>query len=61
METKEILKELDAIFKMVSSIPVTNDFIDVSAAARNKLRKVYTMVKMNDKEEPKNETIGIQS
>lgn len=50
METKEILKELDTIYQMVSSIPVTNDFIDVSAAARTKLRNVYRTIKYMQQE-----------
>lgn len=37
----EIMKELDAIYKTVSSIPVTGDAVDAMAVVRAKLRKIY--------------------
>lgn len=37
----EILKELDYVFRTISSIPVTGDSIDKMAVARAKLRKIY--------------------
>lgn len=45
-----ILKELDVIFQLVSSIPVSGNDVDVMAAARNKLRKVYTQLKEQEME-----------
>lgn len=40
----EILKELDSVFKMISTIPVSGDSVEVMAAAKNELRKVYAKV-----------------
>lgn len=37
----ETLKELSAVFQIVSSIPVTGDSIDTMAVVRSKLRKIY--------------------
>ena len=37
----EILKELDTVFRLVSSIPVVGNDVDTMAAVRVKLRKVY--------------------
>ena len=37
----EIMKELDSIYKTVSSIPVTGDAVDAMAVVRAKLRKIY--------------------
>lgn len=34
----EILKEIDAAFKLISTIPVTQDAVDVMAMARHHLR-----------------------
>lgn len=42
---KELLEELDAAFRMISSVPVTGDAIDVIASARGKLRHVYAELK----------------
>ena len=55
----EILKELDYVFRMISSIPVTEDSIDKMAVARAKLRKIYTTIQnlppnTNAKEDPTN-------
>lgn len=41
----EILKELDYVFRTISSIPVTEDSIDKMAVARAKLRKIYATLK----------------
>lgn len=47
-----ILKEIDSIFKMISSVPVTGDAIDVMAAARAKLRRIHgELQKMDEKKE----------
>ena len=38
---EEIMKELDSVYKTVSSIPVTGDAVDAMAVVRAKLRKIY--------------------
>ena len=38
---KEILKEINEAFIMISRIPVTGDAVDAMAVARAKLRKVH--------------------
>lgn len=40
-----IISEIDTIFKIISSIPVSGDSVDAIAAARVKLRKVYSELK----------------
>lgn len=49
----EVLKELEYVFRAISSIPVTNDSIDIMAVARAKLRNIYAQLKniSKDKEE----------
>ena len=37
----ETLKELNHVFQLVSSVPVTGDSVDTVAAVRAKLRKIY--------------------
>ena len=44
---KELLNELDFVFKMISNIPVSGDSVDLMAASRNKLRNIYSAI--NDK------------
>lgn len=39
---KEVLNELDAAYKLISSVPVRGDAIDIIAEARARLRKAYT-------------------
>lgn len=39
---KDILNELDTAYKLISSVPVCGDAIDVIAEARARLRKAYT-------------------
>lgn len=39
-----IMQELQIIYRTVSSVPVTNDNIDVMAEVRARLRKVYAEV-----------------
>ena len=51
----EILKELEAVFQTISSIPVTHDSVDMMAVARSKLRKVYTQLKEANVESPRKE------
>lgn len=42
---ENILKELNSVFQLVSSIPVTGDAVDTMAVTRAKLRKVYADLK----------------
>ena len=52
---EQILKNLDSAFRMISSIPVTGEHVDIMAAARNNLRKAYAEIeKLNTKEETEN-------
>lgn len=51
----EILKELEAVFQTISSIPVTHDSVDMMAVARSKLRKVYAQLKEVNVEFPRKE------
>lgn len=37
----ELMEEIDTVYKMISTVPVTGDNIDTMAAARSKLRKIY--------------------
>ena len=37
----ELIKELDSAYRMISSVPVTGDAIDLIAGARASLRKVF--------------------
>lgn len=39
---KEVLSEIDTVFKLISSIPVYGDSVDLVADARARLRKIYT-------------------
>lgn len=52
----EILKELDAVFQTISSIPVTHDSVDAMAVARAKLRRVYAQLKDIAEKESEGET-----
>lgn len=40
----EIKMELESVFKMISGLTVSGDNVDIVAAARSKLRKVYAMI-----------------
>lgn len=58
----EIMEEIDTVYKMISTVPVTGDHIDTMAAARSKLRKIYaglTKIELematNKQEEPAEE------
>ena len=42
---EKILNDLDECFKLISSVPVSGESVDMIAAARNKLRKVYAELK----------------
>lgn len=50
----DLIKEIGLTYKLISSIPVTNDAIDISATARAKLRRVEAALiemKRNEKAE----------
>lgn len=53
----EILKELEAVYQTISSIPVTHDSVDAMAVVRSKLRKIYAQMKeVNTESTGKEET-----
>lgn len=48
----QILKNIDSAFRLMSSIPVSGDNVDIMSAARNNLRRAYAeLEKMNTKKE----------
>ena len=47
---KELMKELDSVFKMISRIPVSGDNVDLMAASRERLRYVYASLKKMDED-----------
>ena len=51
---KELMEELDTAFRLMSSVPVTGDAIDLMAGARAKLRHVFEELKKMDESEEKN-------
>ena len=56
----EIMKELDVVYKTVSSIPVTGDAVDAMAVVRAKLRKIYAELD-NAKEEVTADGDGVRA
>lgn len=38
----ELITEIESVYKMISSVSVSGDNIDLIAAARAKLRKIHT-------------------
>lgn len=51
----EIKMELESVFKMISGLTVSGDNVDIVAASRSKLRKVYAMLDELPKTEDKPE------
>ncbi len=47
---KELMKDINEAFVMVSGIPVTGDAVDAVAVVRAKLRKVYAELERLDAE-----------
>lgn len=41
----DIMNDIDAAFRMISTIPVSGDAVDAVAAARSKLRSAYAKLK----------------
>ena len=50
---KEIQQHLEEAFRLISSIPVKGDFIDIMAVARNNLRTAYRL--LDEKKESRSE------
>lgn len=48
---QEIMKDVDAAFKLISTLTVSGDAVDVVAAAKNHLRKAHAELKKKDGEE----------
>lgn len=46
----ELQKELDRAFKMISSVCVSGDGVDMMAAARESLRRAYQLAAPPDEE-----------
>lgn len=53
---KDLMKELDSAFRMLSSIPVSGEAVDLMAGARNKLRNIYSELKKMDSEHADEQT-----
>ena len=41
----EIMEEINNAFKLISSIPVQGDFVEIMAGARESLRKAFDLAK----------------
>lgn len=50
---KEVLSEIDTIFKLISSIPVYGNSVDLVADARARLRNLYAELENKEREENK--------
>lgn len=48
----EMIKEVDAIYRMISTIAVSGDAVDAVAAVRAKLRKLYAAMEHMTPQEP---------
>ena len=47
----ELVKDLEFAYRMISSIPVSGDAVDMMASARAKLRKAVVELKVNEQKE----------
>lgn len=47
-EKTELQKEIDGAYQILASIPVSGDFVEVMAAARQKLRSAYSLAKHSE-------------
>ena len=47
----ETIKELEAAFKLLSTVAVSGDAVDVMAMVRNKLRKIHAELKKMEVEQ----------
>lgn len=46
----KILNDLNAVFKMISTIPVTGESVEIMASSKNMLRQIYAEIKRKDAE-----------
>lgn len=56
----EIINELNSVYKMISSLVVSGDNVDLVAASRSKLRKIATSIQelaRKDLEKPEDHTV----
>ena len=47
----DILNELEAVFKLISAVPVTGESVDYIAAARAKIRNIHAELKEKETEQ----------
>lgn len=50
----ELIKDIESVFQLISSVPVSGESVDVMAAARNKLRKIHADLNRKSKEVAQN-------
>lgn len=50
---KELAEQLDCAYRLMSSVPVTGDAIDMIAEARARMRSVYNELKKMEEAEEK--------
>lgn len=41
MDNTEMKKKLDAVYRALSTVPVSGDYVEVMASVRIQLRKIY--------------------
>ena len=46
----KLQKELDEIFKLISTVPVAGEHVEVMGAARERLRRAYKLAATEEKE-----------
>lgn len=58
---RDIMKDVDSAFQMISSIPVAGDAVDAMAVARAKLKDAYRKLEalVVEAESKENETSGV--
>lgn len=58
---RDIMKDVDSAFQMISSIPVAGDAVDAMAVARAKLKDAYRKLEAMavEAESKENETSGV--
>ena len=56
---EEVLIKLESVFDMISKIPVTGDSVDLMAASREQLRRIYAEINnMVEKQTNNEESAG---
>lgn len=53
---QELMKDIDTAFKMISTVSVSGESVDMIAGARAKLRGVYAKLKEMDEQNNRNQT-----